>query len=165
MNAQPKILPIPLSGLTLFRIDSAGSVFRIDPMRAANRRRVEQFALNALEGQWRRHGDPGGTILLEQVEGGLVRRYTRASFHPNPSFGGIPRRIQVAPGDFVTNVMPPMTEQHHFPLPEHCNPEAGWYKLPGFSYVPVGTDSEPQMVEQRGLWYFHGPSVANEIFS
>ena len=161
MTVQPAIRPVPLPGLSRFGIDRRGRVFKIDFQRSSRHKIVPSMSLEAIEGQWFRHAEPNGGLTMNK-EGNA---FTFASFHPETNSASVIRQVEVTKDKFESNFMPTMTEQRVFPLPDRCDLALGWYKLPGISWVPVATNLGCAMQELPGIWYFHGHSVANQVFN
>jgi hypothetical protein len=164
MSAQPEIRPLPFGGLSGFGIDRRGAVYRISGPRAASRTRVQALSRRAIEGSWTRHADPVGGLVSGADSSGQTETYTLASFSPEPGSDGVRRRFVVGDGIVKSNRMAMMTEQRPLPLPAGGNLDHGWYKLPGVAMMPVETGVGFGARETRGSWYFHGPSVAHQIF-
>ena len=164
MRAQTELRTIPLSGLSGFRINCEGIVYRTGGARAASRTRVTPLTRTVVEESWRRHADPVGKLVFDESDSGKTTTYTLASFCPEPGADSTRRRFVLGDGKIVSNRMPGMTEQRPLPLRAGDNPEDGWYLLTGVALVPAETTAGFEVRETRGTWCFHGPSMANRVF-
>lgn len=164
MRQPPCHRSVPLPGLSGFVVDTRGRVHRRASERAAGLSLVTPLTLNEVQHDWQRHADPHGALTRASKDGERSVLLTLASFRPNVDRASEPRRIEVASRTVVVNRMPPMTEQRPFPLPSGVDPNHGWYKLPGFGWVPKDLAGTTLLHQADGVWYFHGPSISKYVF-
>ena len=164
MRQPPCHRPVPLPGLSSFVVDTHGRVHRRASERAAGLSLVTPLTLKKVQHDWQRHAHPHGALTRASKDGEHSLLFTLASFYPDVDHASEPRRIEVASRTVVVNRMPSMTEQRPFPLPPGADPDHGWYKLPGFGWVPKDLDGTTLLHQAEGVWYFHGPSISKYVF-
>jgi hypothetical protein len=159
-----KSLPPSISGLSRYRINVLGEVFRIEPLNVAMRKKMKALTQYKCQQQWQGHGERNSPIVLLKQDD-LNHSLTVACFHPHTHQQSPLRTVQLAPKSFrpfKTVPSPESTKSLYFPQAGDLS--SGWYRLEGDSEVATELDGTAQMLNPAGWWHFHGPSIAAQIF-